>query len=272
MIEQLRELVYFNAWISMHLKSVVAPYSVDAPNAPIPPTVRKDFWPPFERLMKLSGRHAFVATDMAIDRINLSWHHIGAGDLIRRLDELSETFDQDLRDRIAFVLASDRGEYFGKEPSPAVKQSFPLATAELVEANTSYSLERYTASVFHDMRAVEHGLNALSVALSVPPGSMAFEDQQWHGKIGLCESAWGRVSGWPVPNRRNGDEFFSHIFADLYFFKDSVRNLVSHTKTTYAEPGANEVKQRVVSWFDRLASKVDQRPQAGFLIDPALFQ
>jgi hypothetical protein len=50
---------------------------------------------------------------------------------------------------------------------PAGIEAFPNARDELVEAGKSFAFDRYTAAVFHCMRAVEIGMRAMATELQV---------------------------------------------------------------------------------------------------------
>jgi len=100
-----------------------------------------------------------------LDRfIDLCRNDFEAGDFPYRFDELTERIREDLQDRSILILSEDDGAYYNNAVplfGDEVVKAFPRAVADLEEAGKCLGLERYTASAFHLMRALEVPLQIL---------------------------------------------------------------------------------------------------------------
>ena len=97
---------------------------------------------------------------------------------------------------------------------------------ELVEANTCLALERDTACVFHLMRGVEYGLRALAGAVGVSQQpTIPMEYKEWQPLIEEINSKqYEALRSWRGAAKADASAFFNRIVADLFTFKDEVRN------------------------------------------------
>jgi hypothetical protein len=178
---------------------------------------------------------------------------------IQRMEYILESFEQDVRWRYVFVLAEDKGNTYFCGFGPAVTNNFPSATVEIKEANKCFALELYTASVFHYMRAVERALHVVLPATGVPPVSLQQKPlsyETWGTLLTYFDVEAERIKhscSGIQPNFRHATEFFSGLTAELYSFKDTVRDVTMHTRYgLYKENDAKSVMIRVNAFFDRL--------------------
>ena len=144
----------------------------------------------------------------------------------------------------------------------SIMRAFPSAVPELTAAFDCYATENNTACVFHLMRAAEHGLRAFAVAVGVQTTASPLEYQQWQR---LLEQAEARIKNagigsWSQPAKGLGLDFFQATVADYRALKDSVRNLVMHTRptATYDEHQALSTMNRVQECLARLATYVQE--------------
>lgn len=222
------------------------------------------------RFFELYGfQNAITGASRIIEKRSVLTHT----DAKRRLDDLWDDFMRDCDLRHVEIIGADLFKYYDVGFGHDVTHKFPEATTEIKEAGTCYALGRHTASVFHLMRAVEHGLRALAVAVGVPGAPLPLEYQEWHGLIDQVHSrsssvidAWGRSA-----ELTNARQFFKRIIADLQSFKDDVRNVTMHTRTSYDGPGALSVNNRTRDWFQVLSTKVSE-DQIGSILDRTAFK
>jgi hypothetical protein len=160
-----------------------------------------------------------------------------------------------------------------REIDPKVRTAFGSAIPDLELAGNCYATENDTASVFHLMRAVEHGLRALAVAVGNPVGILPFDYQEWQQLIDQADKQWkASVDTWgKSAEQTNARAFFKRVVADLHAFKDEVRNVTLHTRGSYDAPGTLSVRNRVDAWFVVLATKVTDTMAHGALLDRSLF-
>ena len=132
-------------------------------------------------------------------------------------------------------------------------------------------MECNTAAVFHVMRAVEHGLRALAVAVDVNPGKLPLEYQEWNELIDQVKKKSSAVDQWgKSAELTNARQWFHRVIGDLYSFKDDVRNVTMHTRKSYNSNEAMGVHDRAREWFQVLASKVSDGMR-GTLIEKSRF-
>jgi hypothetical protein len=136
------------------------------------------------------------------------------------------------------------GPPFGYEVSSA----FPLASLDILEATKCYALESNTAAVFHLMRAIEIGLDALRKHLHVDSP----ENQMWGTVIKALDSAvkTARLEG------RIGEDasvFYTNLLSDLRIIKDAWRNPTMHLQQTYDEDLAFDILRATRRFLQDLA-------------------
>ncbi len=190
-----------------------------------------------------------------------------------RVEDIWRDFQSDCDDRFVEIIPADRGQFYDKGFGHEVDPTFPDATLEIKEAGTCYALGRHTASVFHLMRAVEHGLRALSVAVGVPCNKLPLEYQEWNTLIdGVQKHSANVIDTWgKSAELTNARQFFKRIISDLQAFKDDVRNVTMHTRANYDAPGALSVRNKTKDWFVVLATKVAE-DQTESILDRSLFK
>ncbi|MCA1560350.1 MAG: hypothetical protein LC804_08820 [Acidobacteria bacterium] len=193
---------------------------------------------------------------------------------IGRISEFDENFRYDTQARRMFLMGRDKSALFNTGFGPLVDSLFSADSVELSEANNCCAVERYTASVFHCMRGVEHGLRSLAVAVGAPAQKLPFEYEEWNKLIDMVDCYWkSPVAQWGKSKEQvNARQFFKRIVADLHAFKDDVRNLVMHTRGDYDELSARSVLNRTREWFLLLAEKTNENMGHGQLVmDRTLF-
>jgi hypothetical protein len=119
------------------------------------------------------------------------------------------------------VPALDRDDLLGD----AAFDSFERARPKLREAGNCLAAGCPKASVFHLMRAVEHGLRALASGAGVSAVAVPLDYQLWMPLIEQVESLSKQTESWKGAERTNARQFFRRVIAHLYSFKDDVRNL-----------------------------------------------
>jgi hypothetical protein len=168
---------------------------------------------------------------------------------------------------------NDKPRWERRQIDPNVRTAFMSAVPDLEAAGNCYATDNDTASVFHLMRAVEHGLRAFAVAVGTPVGKLPFDYESWENLINDANKEWVKtVDTWGKSAEQiNARRFFKRIVADLTAFKDDVRNVTMHTRGDYDANGAMSVRNRVDEWFVVLASKSHDNMTLGELLDRSLF-
>ena len=127
--------------------------------------------------------------------------------------------------------------------------SFPTAHEELRRAGACYSLGESTATVFHSMRALESGLNALADRFDVP-----FTHDNWQNVIEAIESKIREVGRLKrTPSRIEAEKILGSAASNLYFVKNAWRNHVAHVRDNYSDSDALKILSRTSDFVESLS-------------------
>jgi len=163
----------------------------------------------------------------------------------------------ELKGRLFLHVPPHRAAHYESEISlsePA-KKAFPSAISELRAARNAYAMGLNIASVFHSMRALEHGLRAMAADVG-----KTFDIQNWQNIIDEIEAeirneAKSLPRGMPKNERL---QFLSEAATQFLYFKDGWRNYVSHGRANYEEANAENVISHVTSFFEILAKRLKE--------------
>ena len=138
--------------------------------------------------------------------------------------------------------------------APALS-GFPSSSPDIRAAVDLWALHHSTASVFHLMRVLEHGIRAL--ALDVGKN---FDIQNWQNILNEIESEI-RAQSQALPRgeaKLKRLRFLSEAAKEFHFFKDGWRNYVSHSRANYDQHQARSVMDHVRSFMNGLASQLSE--------------
>jgi HEPN domain-containing protein len=164
---------------------------------------------------------------------------------LRILDELADTF---------FIsIPSENVNYYNPaQPlfGQIVLDTFPNAAEDIDEGGKCYALGRYTAVIFHLMRALEISLHALANKLGATVTNK-------HGDF----LPWGVLLaniGEKIDQMPRGDEKadWSEAHALLHHVNQAWRTGTMHPKQTYTQEQAEDIIDAVKSFMRRLAPLV----------------
>lgn len=174
-------------------------------------------------------------------------------DLGAKANALLDTMKRELGSCYLLHLnPKEENKYVDKFPfGENVTERFPLATNDIEEASKCLALHRFTASVFHSMRAVEIGLKALFKAV----GAEEFAGKpypSWHDFINKIRQAIKNKPGMsPEEN-----QFYTDIVTLIEGFKLSWRNPTMHVDRIYTDEQAEDVFNAARSLMRRLAERI----------------
>lgn len=172
--------------------------------------------------------------------------------------ELYKRINEELESRWFGSVPTDRGDYLEDKwivPDSSLAQHFPTATTELRAAGRCYAYGESNACVFHSMKAMEVGMNALAQRLGVP-----FRVEQWHVVIQSIESAVRqRSAGKKTPRRLKDDKFYGECAAHLFFVKNAWRNHVMHVREHYNDQQAEKILDRSRTFLEGAAERLRER-------------
>ena len=204
-----------------------------------------------ELLCPPGAKELFTRTSSQIDSMN-GWQ---AANVAR---ELRNRFNDDTKAISFFVIPSskigiyDKKHLFGDE----VFSKFPSVNADISEAGKCLALDRGTACVFHLMRVVEVGLDALAKRLRIPP------QNNWGQYLRrIAESLDAKKKPLPKWVKRN-ESFFRDSAMIIAGIKDKWRNPCVHRINEHYTPNqAEDVFDEIKKLMVHLSTKLKERRQ-----------
>lgn len=193
-------------------------------------------------LEKIGSRSALISATRVRGRFAPEAAPINYADLQAAMVDIESRFADHLDDVKLFYLHPEKVVMLqpvddllsvGERPVRDFSLSFPNASFEIEEAAKCWALSRYTASVFHSMRALECGIRSLCKFLSIPDATRPAE-KNW---AIILKSITQKVDeNWPR-NTRVSDSMgarFEALLATLDTVKNPWRNATMHVETIYA--------------------------------------
>ena len=153
-------------------------------------------------------------------------------------------FHVDQPDVPLYLEAKPFGERVGRK--------FPKAAEDIAEASKTLALQRSTACVFHLMRVMEIGIQALGKKLKV---AINPETETWY-QIGEHVDKAIRALPAQTDREKKRKARLAAASANLNAVRIAWRNEVMHPKQTYTREEAHEVYRATRAFMDHLASLV----------------
>jgi hypothetical protein len=172
------------------------------------------------------------------------------------LKKLQTILKSELSEKLVMYIPTHNAWWFNNESSfgLGVKNAFPSATEDIVEAGNCYAVDRPTACVFHSMRILEHGLRTLAQDVG-----LTFDIQQWHNIIEQIESKIKEERKLPKSIEKDKRlQFLSEVAKEFMYFKDGWRNYVMHNRTDYDIFQAYSVFSHVQSFMQHLSTQLKE--------------
>jgi hypothetical protein len=232
----------------------------DDRDGPIPHGYRKVAHEYFSELRSETERLGLHVTVLLIDELLRKFQRAPerreATYLLRDAQHIADIMEKELSARIFVIVEPDHAKYFSATApfGDQVETAFPTAAPEIADACKCFALQRYTASVFHLMRTLEVGLNALAAATGVP-----FQNQSWNRIIEQIENSIRSKSsskhgeGW-----KEDEQFFSEAAAHFRVLKNAWRNYAMHLHERYDEERATDILNSVRAFMRHLATRLQE--------------
>ncbi len=179
----------------------------------------------------------------------------GLGDEMWRLRRLIE---DELDERFLLYIPRNDVDWYEQENSfgDRVSKAFPSAKDDIKEAGTCLATGRYTACVFHLMRALEYALKALAKDVE-----LSFGKRTWGKIISMIER---KIKDLYETNPQTYAEierlqFLSQAATDFGYFKNSWRDHVAHLRYTCKDRlEAVLILNHVKSFMNHLSKKLSE--------------
>lgn len=171
--------------------------------------------------------------------------------------ELARRMEAELAARLFLYVDGESARFYAQpfEKWDEVRTAFPSATYDIEEASKALGLRRSTASVFHLMRVLEHGLHSLAKRFAVP-----FEHKAWGEVIERTEKAIkdikqqrNKPADW-----KDEEQFYSEAATQFMHFKNAWRNYTAHLQFKYTEDEAESIYRHVRDFMKHIAKRLKE--------------
>lgn len=194
-------------------------------------------------------------TIMLLDRLDVGLSRPGELPtelaVAHKVSAIQERIEDELKLILVLQIPKERAAYF-HEPQPfglGVGQRFPSTVYDLEEAYKCFSVARYTAAVYHTMRALEVGLQELAADLQITVPI----DKNWQTLLDACRGKIRRL-----PNSTPAEKEYigrrQEALAHLQSVKDAWRNDTMHPRAQYAEHEALDILTNSKALLGNLAA------------------
>jgi hypothetical protein len=175
------------------------------------------------------------------------------------IDELMSNIQNELKEHLFFVVNGDRAKWFKWDDEvlfgERVAMVFPESTPELAEAGRCFALERWTACVFHLMRALELALHKWAAHLGVDQFS-AIKLENWKNILDAAERKIKALEHQTKGANKDAElTYYSETLAHYRVIKDAWRNHVAHARERYDEGRAMSIMNHVGEFMNLLAAR-----------------
>lgn len=181
--------------------------------------------------------------------------------LHHEIQALHEALQDDVKWQAIYRYSNEQRKvlFAWRDDWKAVLQTFPEVQADIIAAVDLWALSHPTASVFHLMRVLEHGLSALANDLGVQA-----DGKVWGVILNEIEKAIKVEMDMPGRAKRTGRlQYLSEAAKEFSYFKDGWRNYVSHNKAVYDVHQARNVMEHVRNFMTTLAKNLASAKQSG---------
>ncbi len=206
-----------------------------------------------EDAMGLGAKMSVKAIDTLVNRINDGSIKTEA-EMQSLSAEVENRFVDELELQHVFALNAEEAALYEADGFGAeVHAKFPSVIFELDEASKCMAFGRYTAAVFHWMRAVEVGLRATRLCLGAP-ALLPNAGRSWGAILTEMRALkTGSPPKWPE------NDYFSGVYAMLESIMNAWRNSTMHIENKYLEAEAQAICNCVRGFMQKLASRMDEK-------------
>lgn len=210
----------------------------------------------------LGARLSVVAAERLLSALNANPCEVNVGQAVAAIDDIESRFADYLVEIKMFALSPQEASFLESADFLIELEGFsvkyPSAAFEVEEAAKCIALGRYTASVFHAMRALEVGIKALSARLGIPNPTKPAE-KNWGLILKAIDTKIDEL--WPRSSRLSGTEgaAFEELHASLDAVRNPWRNATMHVETIYAPHEALHIIRCSAFFLRKLSGLCDEQ-------------
>jgi hypothetical protein len=200
-------------------------------------------------LQDLEAPLAALAVSRLIDALKAS--AVSVVTIEGLLSQLMPRLADEFGEQCFLALTAKEARFYAvSEPPFGPDVEAKLSVSEdITEASKCIACARYTAGVFHLMRALEVGVSRFAGLLGIQPIDSRGKDKHWQNFLDEANRAIGSL-----PTQDQLTRKYAAISSNLYNVKLAWRNEVMHPKQTYTEEEALEVFSASKAFMRELAS------------------
>jgi hypothetical protein len=206
--------------------------------------------------------NALAAVRRMIDNVKHAYEKpLRIAHVIEDLYQIRLRILDELQGRRFFYLDPPHANYYREAHeilSPDVLKAFPTISRDIEEASKCYALGRYTGCVFHLMRVMEHGMNALATELGVSQPYRTWDKKIEKLSEALAEElrkSYSQTS--PLAGRL---DFFKQATERLTAVQHALRNETMHARSHYGQDDAEDIYRSTVRFIEKLSEKLAEAP------------
>jgi hypothetical protein len=174
------------------------------------------------------------------------------------LSEIAKNFANELAAHLFFFVSSDlKWHYITPERvlGQDFESAFPDASKDARNGIRCFVLDQWTASVFHFMRVLEHGIRTLAGLVDITTENVTLEN--WKNILDQVEKKLREMEQLPKSAEKSENiRYLSEAAANFRYFKDAWRNHVSHARADYDATDAKRVMDHVIDFMQQLAKRI----------------
>lgn len=175
---------------------------------------------------------------------------------------LRQLMESEMRKQLFFTVSIEDSKLYEQDRlfGDAVYKKFENGRPDIKAAGTALACGLGTASVFHLMRVVEHGLRALARDRRVKlPKKEVLDLATWDAIIKKLEDAEIAIQNYPKTLAREAQfEFYHGAMMEFKRFKNKFRNRIAHTRKDYDPDDARGALMHVSAFMKILASRISE--------------
>jgi hypothetical protein len=185
-----------------------------------------------------------------------------AGEIGKHMQEMTSDLREAFLERVErdalLVIPSLQRKYYDQtEPlfGKVVADALPESAQEISEAGKCFALDRWTACVFHLMRALELSLHRIAKQLGTSfPAPIELQD--WGTIVKKIDARIRELEQQSRGQQKAEDlRFYSSLNLEFEWFKNAWRNSISHARESYNEQEAANILNHVEKFLNEIANR-----------------
>jgi hypothetical protein len=250
---QARRLVNISEWLASCRLATMAPTA-------LPPEANAQIFSFLKKVASEAEAINLTQTAILARRILDEFDGQNISSMFDRINFLADLFGQESTSIHFFTVKDGRFRYYNNSQLAGedFKANFPNGNGELLEAGNCLVTDRYTACVFHSMRALEIALIALERKLNITRPQEG-PNKTWGRTLQRISEKLKENDKNPPANWERDKDFCEIFCTHLRTIQLICRDPTMHPESTYDESGAVEVFNMTAAALKCMAAKLSEK-------------